>query len=106
VTWIHEAIRRTLIRTPEWSWTIIARVMAFFLWPVVWLFKRREKSRQGEKLAELVLDWYFVPIRFYYTPEEIKGFLESRGFTIEKFLPASGRFDSSSNFIFKARKAS
>jgi hypothetical protein len=24
--------------------------------------------------------------------------------TVEKFLPASGRFDSSSNFIFKARK--
>jgi ubiquinone/menaquinone biosynthesis C-methylase UbiE len=105
VTWIHEAIRRSLIRTPEWSWTTIANIMAFFLWPVVWFFKRREKSRQGEKLAELVLDWYFVPIRSYYTPEEIKRFLESRGYAIEKFLPASGRFNSSSNFIFKARKA-
>jgi ubiquinone/menaquinone biosynthesis C-methylase UbiE len=105
VTWIHEAIRRTLIRTPKWSWTIIAKIMALFLWPVVWLFKRREKSRKGEKLAELVLDWYFVPVRFYYTPDEIRRFLESRDFTIEKYLPASGRFDSSSNFIFKARKA-
>ncbi len=31
-------------------------------------------------------------------------FLEEKGFTIEKFLPASGRFDSTSNFIYKARK--
>ncbi|MBN2198751.1 MAG: methyltransferase domain-containing protein [Candidatus Aminicenantes bacterium] len=104
VTFLHEAVRRTLIRTPRWSWTALSKVMAFFLAPVVFLFKRREKSRKGEKLEELILDWYFVPIRHHYTPEEIRAYLEGKGLTIEKFLPASGRFDSSSNFIFKARK--
>jgi hypothetical protein len=78
--------------------------MAFFLSPVVFFFKKREKSRKGEKLEELILDWYFVPIRHYYTPEEILDFLKKKGLEVEKFLPASGRFDSSSNFIFKARK--
>jgi hypothetical protein len=78
--------------------------MAFFGTPIVFFFKKREKSRQGEKLSELILDWYFVPIRFHYTPEEIKAFLEERGYTIEKYLAHSGRFDSSSNFIYKARK--
>jgi len=104
LTWVHEMIRKTLIKTPRRSWTTLSKVMAFFLSPVVLFFKKREKSRKGEKLEELILDWYFVPIRHYYTPGEIRAFLERKGFTIEKFLPASGRFDSSSNFIFKARK--
>ena len=104
VTWIHEAIRKTLIRTPRRSWNGLAKGMAFFGTPVVALFKKREKSRQGEKLSELILDWYFVPIRHHYTPDEIRTFLEKRGYTIENYLAHSGRFDSSSNFIYKARK--
>jgi ubiquinone/menaquinone biosynthesis C-methylase UbiE len=105
LTFLHEMIRKTLIRTPRKTWTALSKIMAVFLAPVVFLFKKREKARKGEKLEELILDWYFVPIRFYYKPEEIKSFLEARGFVIEKFLPASGRFDSTSNFIYKARKA-
>lgn len=104
LTWIHEIIRKTLVKTPKRSWTALSKIMAFFLSPVVFFFKKREKSRKGEKLEELILDWYFVPIRHYYTPDEIRNVLEGKGFEIEKFLPASGRFDSSSNFIYKARK--
>jgi ubiquinone/menaquinone biosynthesis C-methylase UbiE len=104
LTFLHEIIRRTLIRTPRRSWKIICKIMAFFLTPVVALFKRREKARKGEKLEELIMDWYFVPIRYYYRPEEIRSYLENHGFAIENFLPASGRFNSTSNFIFKARK--
>jgi len=104
LTWIHEIIRKTLVKTPKQSWTALSKIMAFFLSPVVFFFKKREKSRKGEKLEELILDWYFVPIRHYYTPEEIRDVLEGKSFEIEKFLPASGRFDSSSNFIYKARK--
>lgn len=104
LTFIHEIIRRTLIKTPRKTWKILSKILALFLAPVVFFFKKREKSRKGEKLEELILDWYFVPIRHYYVPDEIKSFLEERGFDIEKFLPASGRFDSTSNFIYKARK--
>jgi ubiquinone/menaquinone biosynthesis C-methylase UbiE len=104
VTWIHEAIRRTLIRTPRWSWNVLAKVMAVFGVPIVFLFKKREKSRKGEKLSELILDWYFVPLRHHYRPDEIRAFLEKRGYKIENYLAHSGRFDSSSNFIYKARK--
>lgn len=106
VTFIHEIIRKTLIKTPRRTWTALSKIMAFFLAPVVFFFKKREKSRKGEKLEELILDWYFVPIRHYYTPGEIQDFLEKKGLAVEQFLPASGRFDSSSNFIFKARKKS
>jgi len=104
LTFIHEIIRKILIKTPKKSWTALSKIFAFFLAPVIFLFKKREKSRKGEKLEELILDWYFVPLRHYYYPEEIKNFLEEKSFMVEKFLPASGRFDSTSNFIMKARK--
>jgi len=104
LTFIHEIIRKTLVRTPKISWKLISKILAIFLAPVVFFFKKREKSRKGEKLEELIMDWYFVPIRHYYVPDDIKTFLEKKGFVIEKYLPASGRFDSTSNFIFKARK--
>jgi len=106
LTFIHEIIRKILIRTPKRSWTALSKIMAFFLAPVVFFFKKREKSRKGEKLEELILDWYFVPIRHYYYPDEIKQLLEDNGLIIENYLPASGRFNSTSNFIFKARKPS
>jgi ubiquinone/menaquinone biosynthesis C-methylase UbiE len=105
LTFLHEIIRKTLVRTPRKSWKALSKIMAFFLAPVVFFFKKREKSRKGEKLEELIMDWYFVPIRFYYKPAEIKDLLEKRGFAIEKFLPASGRFNSTSNFIYTARKS-
>ena len=104
LTFQHEIIRRTLVRTPRKSWTALSKIMAFFLTPVVFFFKKREKSRKGEKLEELILDWYFVPIRHYYKPEEIRAFMENKGYCVEKFLPASGRFNSTSNFIYKFRK--
>jgi len=106
LTFVHEIIRKTLLKTPRRSWTTLSKILAFFLAPVVFFFKKREKSRKGEKLEELILDWYFVPIRHYYTPEEIEKFLKEKGFVVEKFIPASGRFDSSSNFILKVRKIS
>jgi len=104
LTFIHEIIRRCLIRMPKKSWKFLSKILAFSLAPVVFFFKKREKSRKGEKLEELILDWYFVPIRHYYMPDEIKSYLQKRGFVIEKFLPASGRFNSTSNFIYKARR--
>ncbi|MFO7865398.1 MAG: methyltransferase domain-containing protein [Candidatus Aminicenantes bacterium] len=104
LTFLHEVIRKTLVRTPKKSWTVLSKILSFFLAPVVFLFKKREKSRKGEKLEELILDWYFVPIRYYYKPEEIREFLEGKGYTAEKYLPASGRFNSTSNFIYKFRK--
>jgi 2-polyprenyl-6-hydroxyphenyl methylase / 3-demethylubiquinone-9 3-methyltransferase len=106
-TWltpVHETIRKICIRLPKSTWIPLSKVMAVVLTPAVYLFKKREKLRKGEFLDELILDWYFVPIRFHYTPEEIKIYLEEKGFIIEKYIPASGRFDSTSNFIYKAKK--
>ncbi len=105
LTWVHEVIRKTCIKFPKSMWVPMSKLMAFILWPMV-KFREifRKKARTGEKLEELILDWYFVPIRFYYTPAEIKTFLEGKGYEIKKFHPGSGRFESASNFIYKAYK--
>jgi ubiquinone/menaquinone biosynthesis C-methylase UbiE len=104
LTPLHEIIRKTLIQIPKNFWIPISKIMAVFLYPVVLLFKKREKLRKGESLEELILDWYFVPIRHYYTPDEIRAYLENKGFQIEIYIPGSGRFESTSNFIFKAKR--
>ncbi len=104
LTWLHELIRRSCILTPRFCWVPLAKIMAVFLWPVTKIFKRGESNRKGEKLEELVLDWYFVPVRHYFKPDFIKKYLGDRGFFIEKDLPLCGRFESATNFIFKARK--
>lgn len=104
LTPVHELLRKTLVKTPNGLRIPLSKVMALLLYPGVILFKKREKLRGGKTLVELVLDWYFVPIRYHYTPEEIREYLEGKGFKIEKFIPGSGRFESTSHFIFKARK--
>ena len=48
MTVFHEFIRKILVRTPKKTWTTLSKIMAFFLTPVVFFFKRREKSRIGE----------------------------------------------------------
>jgi ubiquinone/menaquinone biosynthesis C-methylase UbiE len=104
LTWLHELIRRICILMPKFIWIPLSKIMAVFLWPITLFFKRKTSERKGEKLEELILDWYFVPIRHYFKPEFIKDYLEKRGFRIEKFLPVCGRFKSTTNFIFKAKK--
>lgn len=104
LTFLHEMLRKVMLRMPQKSWIPLSRILSVALSPIVFLFKRREKSRKGEKLEELTLDWFFVPVRHYYLPEAIKAFLKERGLAIEKYLPYSGRFNSTSNFILKARK--
>jgi len=101
---IHDVIRKFLIRFPKNFWIPISAIMAIFFRPIVRIFKKREKVRGGESLEELILDWFFVPIRHHYAPIDIMRFLENKGFEIEKYVPASGRFDSTSNFILKAKK--
>lgn len=106
LTFLHEILRRILLGLPEKTWGPLFLILSLVLAPVVFLFKKRQKSRKGEKLEELILDWYFVPLRHFFLPAQIKCFLQQRGLVIEKYLPYSGRFNSTSNFILKARKAS
>jgi ubiquinone/menaquinone biosynthesis C-methylase UbiE len=104
LTFLHEMMRKSLHRLPRRARAPLSRILSSLLAPAVFFFKKREKSRKGEKLEELILDWYFVPIRHYFLPAEIKTFLLRKELVIEKYLPYSGRFNSTSNFIFKARK--
>jgi len=105
LTWIHEIARKLLIKTPKKTWIPLSKTLAFFLFPIV-KFKEifRKKSRKGEKLEELILDWFFVPIRHYFKPNYIRELLTNKGYKIIQYLPGSGRFESSSNFIFKTVK--
>jgi ubiquinone/menaquinone biosynthesis C-methylase UbiE len=105
LSFVHDATRKAMRLAHPRTWPFLAKLLALALYPVTRLLKRRNKVRAGESLSDLALDWYFNPVRHYYQPEEIRELLEQEGFAIERFLPASGRFNSTSNFIFKARLA-
>jgi len=104
LTWLHETIRKGCALLPPRFHRLAAAMLAVIAAPIVVLFKKREKSRKGETLRALVHDFYFTPIRHYTTPDHVIKFLSDRGFEVEQFLAASGRFDSTSNFIVKARR--
>ncbi len=104
LTFLHEAMRRCCCALPSRLHVPLSRVMAVALNPVVRVFKRREKVRQGEKLEHLILDWFFIPVRHHFDPDWTADFFRRRGMVVEKYVPASGRFDSTSNFIYRLRK--
>ena len=104
LTWLHEAIRRGCVLLPTCVHRPTAAILALIAAPIVAVFKKREKSRKGETLRALVHDFYFTPVRHYTNPDNVTSFLRGRGFEVEQFLAASGRFDSTSNFIVKARR--
>ncbi|MCL4460042.1 MAG: methyltransferase domain-containing protein [Chloroflexi bacterium] len=105
LTWLHNGIRQFCLRLPQPLWQPISKLLALAFYPLVKIKEVfRKKARQGEKLEELFLDWCFVPIRHHFRPEDVRHFLKQNGFKIDKFLPGSGRFESSSNFIFKAKR--
>jgi len=104
LTWMHEAARVVTRRTPGPLQPILALLLALALWPIVALFKRREKARKGERLSALAADWFFVPERHFFAPGEVAAFFEARGFEREMLVPYSGRFNSTSNFVLKLRR--
>lgn len=98
---LHGALRAALSRLPAATHAPLSRAMALLLTPVVRLFRRREKMRAGETLAALVHDWFFVPLRHHFDPDEVRAWLAERGLQEELFIPSTARFEASSHFILR-----
>jgi 2-polyprenyl-6-hydroxyphenyl methylase/3-demethylubiquinone-9 3-methyltransferase len=105
LTPLHGILTRIFSRAPLAVQPFLAKLMALMLYPFVALFRKREKVRKGETLEHLVLDWFFVPARRHFDPDEIRSYVEARGLEVERVVDAAGRFDSTSNFILKMRRA-
>ncbi|MCX7804879.1 MAG: class I SAM-dependent methyltransferase [Planctomycetota bacterium] len=101
---LHGAIRAAFSSLPRRLHAPLSRAGAAVLSPVIRLFRRREKMRSGEELAGVVHDWFFVPLRHHFDPAEVRRRFVERGYAEELFVPATGRFDSSSHFIIRVRK--
>ena len=105
LTRLHGVMRAALSSLPRRTHAPMSRALAWVLAPVVRLFQRREKMRAGERLAGLVHDWFFVPVRHHFDPAEVRAWLVARGYAEELFIPSTARFESSSHFILRMRKA-
>jgi hypothetical protein len=47
LTWIHEIIRKTLVKIPKRSWTALSKIMAFFPQPGGLFLQEAGKIEQG-----------------------------------------------------------
>jgi SAM-dependent methyltransferase len=101
---IHGAVRAAMSSLPARTHAPVSRAIAFLIAPLIRSFRRREKMRGGESLAGIVHDWFFVPLRRHFDPAEVRAWFFRRGYVEELFVPATGRFDSSSHFIVRMRK--
>ncbi len=103
---VHGAVRAVLSSLPRRLHAPLSWAGAAVLSPVIRMFKRREKMRSGEELAGVAHDWFFVPLRHHFDPAEVRRRFAKMGYEEELFVPATGRFDSSSHFILRVRKCS
>ena len=104
LTFLHRVVTGVLSKVPLPLQPLLAKLISIPLYPFVALFGKREKLRKGETLEHLVLDWFFVPVRSHHDPEDIRRYVESKGFRVERAIIRASRFDSTSNFILKMRR--
>lgn len=104
LTFVHEAIRHVCLRMPPAARRSliggVARLVRFGE-----LLGFRNNVRDDNPLVESqVEDWYFVPVKHFFTIEEMHRLFKERKLTFEVLCEQTGRFRSSSNFIVRGVK--
>jgi 2-polyprenyl-6-hydroxyphenyl methylase/3-demethylubiquinone-9 3-methyltransferase len=101
LTFVHEAIRHVCLRMPPAARrAIIASVARLVRFGELLGF--RNNVRDDNPLVESqVEDWYFVPVKHFFTIEEMRQLFTERSLTFEVVCEQTGRFRSSSNFIVR-----
>ncbi len=102
---IHETIRKICISIKSKifrkcfirSVALIVRVLEF-------LGKRTNVRQDNITIDSQVEDWFFVPVKHFYTPNELKEIFEKNNLTFELLCGQTGRLKSSSNIIARGIK--
>lgn len=105
LTFLHEFLRKICLKIKN------KRLKKIFITSIVYLVKISEKL--GKKanfrddniaIASQVEDWFFVPIKHFFSIEEARKIFESNNLEFELLYEKISRFKSSTNFIARGRK--
>jgi ubiquinone/menaquinone biosynthesis C-methylase UbiE len=105
LTWFHELLRKQLaLRLPAGArGAFIGLVTAF-----VRLMERFGKTNQlrddNPRVQSQIEDWFFVPIKYFFTHAELRDAFERRGLSFEVVADRTARFRATSIFIARGRK--
>jgi ubiquinone/menaquinone biosynthesis C-methylase UbiE len=105
LSWLHELIRThvALRLGPGARRAFIATVAAF-----VRVMERLGKTTQlrddNPRIESQIEDWFFVPIKYFFTQAELREAFERRGVSYEVVADRTARFRATSIFIARGRK--
>lgn len=104
LTPLHEAIREFCLAWPKAANKIIipgltaaARILSYIL-------RRRPIRDDCRSLSAKIEDWYLVPRKYFFRPDEVREHFEAMGLEFKMIVPNSARFKSTSNFIAVVKK--
>jgi ubiquinone/menaquinone biosynthesis C-methylase UbiE len=104
LTPVHEAVRRLCLRLGPGARRRVIRGVEALVRVGIALGKRHQARDDNPALAAQVEDWYFVPVKHFFTPEAMAALLRERSLSCELVCPQAGRFKSSSNFVVRGVK--
>lgn len=100
---IHNTVRRICLRIPQFARGSAIKVAALFAKSVAALLNRRP-ARDDLSFEAKIEDFYFVPVKRFFSVAEMRGLFEKYGMCSEVLLEYSGRFKSTSSFIVRGTK--
>ncbi len=105
LSFLHEMVRKVCLRI---KWEIIRKVfiksMAVFVAFLEFLGMKNNLRSDNVKIESQVEDWFFVPIKHFFSIEELKEMFYKQNLTFEVLCMQAGRLKSSSNVIVRGKK--
>jgi len=104
LTWAHELVRRCCLKAPDFCRAGIIGGVTALVKVGEWLGKTNNLRADNPRIQSQVEDWYFVPVKHFFSFADIEALFTRHGLSFEILCPQTGRFKSSSNFIVRGTK--
>ncbi len=105
LTWLHEFLRtQVALRLGRRGRRMFIALVAAFVRAMARLGKTNQLRDDNPRVESQIEDWFFVPIKFFFTHDELRRAFEARGLSFELVADRTARFRATSISIARGRK--
>jgi len=107
LTWLHESARKICLAMDarsNWFKPFVLRTGEVIVRILERLGKKNNVRDDNKQIKSQVEDWFFVPIKHFFTIDEMRRHFTNRGLIFELICSQTGRLKSSSNFVVRGKK--
>ena len=105
LTFAHELARKLCLKMDAGMLKrSFIRAAAFIVRALELAGKRNNVRDDNVSIEAQVEDWFFVPIKHFFSVDELRKAFENNGLSFEVLCPRTGRLKSSSNIIVRGYK--